>query len=174
MTDDPIEPTPAQAKKLIQLIDNMLPEMLAAEERDVRRNQTNARRREGITLSTADEVKGDLTDALDTLLRHIYEHQGGAHKHMQTPGQMLAYIERACVYAMRDYPRHIEGNATIIGLWDTFDRMHTGAHEWRKGTYPHDSAPAIIASIRRIAEDAIEGRFDASSNADSADAENDA
>jgi hypothetical protein len=172
MHEDDLQLTPKQAKALVERIDVMLPGIKASDERDARLNQAAARRRAGLELA-AIEVKADLADALDTLLRHLYEYQGEVNRFMQTHEQMLAYAERASAYAMRDYPRELDNDADVTGLWDAFDRIHTGAHEWRKGAYPYEAAGRIVQSIRRIAEDAIEGRYGHSSteNADDNDAQ---
>ena len=64
-------PAPQPARDRIIQLDSMLPQIKARDERGARRHQTNARRREGIAGTAAEEVKFDLNRALDTLLEHI-------------------------------------------------------------------------------------------------------
>lgn len=154
MTDD--TPTPQQTQNLAHRIDVMLPGIQASDERDARRNRANGRRLDRSTL-TAAEVIADLHEALDRLIQHINEYHEERNRFIQTPEQMLAYAERCAFYILHDYPRELEGNASVTALWDAFDRIHTGPHEWRKGAYPYDSAPAIVESVHRMAQDAKKG-----------------
>ena len=73
-------------------------------------------------------------------------------KFMQTPAQILAYVEHVATFVMRDYPRELEGNARITALWDAFDMMHSDPHAWRIGEYPHSAAPTIIIWVHRMAQ----------------------
>jgi hypothetical protein len=150
MTD--YQPSPIQAAALTDRVSTMLPRVKASDERDARRNAAAAWRRAGHALSAA-EVQRDLHEALDTLIRHINEYQGRVNKFMQTPAHMLIYIENVAAFAMRDYPREIEGDAGITALWDAFDKIHTDPHAWRNGEYPHSAAPSIINWVHRMAQD---------------------
>jgi hypothetical protein len=144
-------PTSQQAAALIERTSTMLPRIKASDERDARRNAAAAWRRAGHALSAA-EVKTDLKAMLDTLMTHITEYQAQRNRFMQTPAHALAYIETVTCFAMRDYPREIEGDASITALWDAFDKMHTDPHAWRNGEYPHEAASSIIESVHRMAQ----------------------
>lgn len=150
MTD--FQPSPIQAAALSDRISTMLPRIKASDERDARRNRALAWRRSGLALSAA-EVQTDLHEALDTLIRHINEYQAQRNRFMQTPAHMLIYIENVATFIMRDYPRDIEGDASVTALWDAFDKMHTDPHAWRRSEYPHDAADTIINWVHRMAQD---------------------
>ena len=137
-------------------IDTSSGHLLASDERHVRRNQAERRRREGIDLDAA-EVIVDLKRILDTLIRHIDQYQGRT-SCLTTPGQLLAYAELVALYGMKDYPRQLEGRADVTRLWDALDKVHTGPHEWRKGAYK-GNGEAVMTSIQHTAQDAILGRL---------------
>lgn len=151
-----IQPTPATAEDLVNRIDSMLPTMKADEERTARLNAALRRRREGLQLHPV-EIIADLRDTLDTLIRHINEYQGRVNRHLKTPAQLLAYAERAALYVGRDYPREMDDDRAVTGLWDAFDKIHTAARAWRTGEYPENAAASVIASIHRTASDAFNG-----------------
>lgn len=148
-----MHPSAQQAAALIERTSTMLPRIKASDERDARRNAAAAWRRAGMPLSAA-EVKTDLKNVLDSLMAHITDYQAQRNRFMQTPAHMLIYIENVACFAMRDYPREIEGDASITALWDAFDKMHTDPHAWRNGEYPYDAAASIIESVHRMAQDA--------------------
>lgn len=149
MTD--YQPSPQQDAALLERTSTMLPRIKASDERDARRNAAAAWRRAGYALSAA-EVKTDLKSILDALMTHIIDYQAQRNRFMQTPAHMLIYIENVASFAMRDYPREIEGDASVTALWDAFDKMHTDPHAWRRGEYPHDAAASIIESVHRMAQ----------------------
>lgn len=176
MTDSPntdhYQPTQQQAAALITRIDAMLPGVKASDERTARLNEASARRRMGLDLHPH-EVIADLRDILDNLLRHINEYRGGVNRFMQTPAAMLAYSERATMYAMRDYPRTLADDTAVTGLWDSIDVCHTAARAWVKGEYPNSAAPAVIELIHRTAANALAGRYVTYTAADTEDTDSD-
>lgn len=77
-TNQDIEPTPAQAKQIIELIDNMLPKIKASDERDARRNHAAGRRAKG-------EYSGDGTEVIASIVR-------GSHAAINGRGAILTTI----------------------------------------------------------------------------------
>lgn len=153
---DDIEPTPDQARALAARMGNMLPGLLASDERDARLNQAAGRRRQGEAL-TAQEVITDLKRILGQMTERIMVYGNGGRRMLETPAHVLAYVERAATYAMKDYPREFEGDRHILNLWDALDNIHTSARAWRLGEYSGDGT-AVIASIVRAAHAALNGR----------------
>jgi hypothetical protein len=161
MTDDrtPLDedmPTTEEARALTARIGEMLPNVLASDERDARRNQAATRRRKGEAL-TADEVQTDLRRILGQMTERVMVYGNGGRRMLATPEHVLSYIERAAAYAMRDYPRDFEDNHIVTALWDALDNIHTSARAWRKGEYGGDGT-AVLSSIVRAAHAALNGR----------------
>ena len=162
---DNLHLTKTQAQQLVDRLGNMTPKLKASDERDFRRNE--ALRRLHLGQPASSDIRRDLIDVLDRLESHLMQYHAQANKYMTTPAHVLAYAERAAMYALRDYPRAIEGDdsAHVEGLWDAIDRVHTNARAWRKGEFKNDGT-AQIAAIERITKQALQGSYSDYSDGD--------
>lgn len=148
MTDEndiDFELTPNTAAALVTRIDTMLPGILASDERDARRAAEAQRRRLGLEI-TPDDTAAYMLGGIDTLLAHIRAYHEGKRDMLVSEAALLAYAERAAMYAMRDYAR--ETSEKVMRLWDAWNAIHTAAQD------AQGKPAAVLLSIERIAQDA--------------------
>jgi len=134
-------------------IKGLLPNALAQEERRSRLKESRTKRRLGTPL-TADEICDDLLKIITHLIAQLGTHNSGMSIILKMPAQALLYAERTASYAINDYGRVFENDATIMSLWDALERISMAAADWRKDANKGDGK-SVIVSIERMANAAI-------------------
>lgn len=150
-------PTTPNATSRSTYFEDMLPGVVACDERDDRMIISNKRRRNGIPL-TPDEVCQDLRHILQRLVLCLGQYEQKTSTFLRTPSHALDYAERVAAYCVKDYARDFGTSPDIMGLWDTFNSIHIIGYAWRRDRNRSDGAD-VIATITRLASEALEGVY---------------
>jgi hypothetical protein len=151
--DESSLPTTPNAQSRAAYFEDMLPGVIASDERDGRLAQALKRRRSGVPL-TAEEVRRDLKAVLSQLTVSFMQYEHSFSTFLRTPAHALDYAERVAAYAMKDYPRDFEADADITGLWDTLKTIHLIGYGWRKGEDKTDGK-TLVGTVNKIANEAL-------------------
>ena len=141
---------------LSQLI-NMLPRVLASDERDARRYALLQRQWRHMPFSGS-EIEEELRNLLINLQKHLKQSSEGLSKVLSTPTQALLYIERATFYALQDYPQNVENHPNVKQIWLLLNSIQRVVRAWFRGE-THDNGEALILAIQNSIEEAIHGVF---------------
>lgn len=150
-------PTTPNAQSRSAYFEDMLPGVVASDERDDRLVAATKRRRAGIPL-TVEEVRRELKQVLTHLTSRIMQYDQGFSTFLRNPTHALDYAERVAAYAIKDYPREMNGDAEVMGLWNTLNRIHTIGYAWRKGD-DKSQGKAVVESVNKIALDSLQGIY---------------
>lgn len=151
--DESSLPTTPNAQSRAAYFEDMLPGVIASDERDGRLAQALKRRRAGVPLS-AEEVRRDLKAVLSQLTVAFMQYEHSFSTFLRTPAHALDYAERVAAYAMKDYPREFEDDADILGMWDTLKTIHVLGYAWRKGEDKTDGKQLVV-TVNKIATDGM-------------------
>jgi hypothetical protein len=147
-------PTMPNAQSRSAYFEDMLPGVIASDEREDRLVAINKRRRGGVPL-TPDEIRRELKDIITHLASRLMQYEKGFSTFIRNPTHALDYAERVAAYAIKDYPREFQGDPDISGLWDTLKTIHTIGYAWRKSEQKEDGQ-TVIDRVNKIADDAIQ------------------
>jgi len=147
-------PTTPNAQSRAAYFEDMLPGVIANDERETRVGAANKRRRSGIPL-TSEEVYRDLKAVLSQLMVSFMQYDKGFSTFLRTPSHALDYAERVAAYAMKDYPRDFEADKDIAGVWDALNNIHVIGYAWRKGRDKTDGK-ALVVTVNKIATEALD------------------